>query len=49
VTQNNNLDDMFKVSGKKVLPQIFVEGVFKGLAEEFEEANEDGRVLEFLK
>jgi glutaredoxin len=49
VTQENNLDEMFKVSGKKVLPQIFVDGVFKGLTEQFDEANEDGKVLDFLK
>ncbi|KAJ3165014.1 hypothetical protein HK101_000321 [Irineochytrium annulatum] len=39
---------MFSKSGKKTLPQIFVEGEFKGTLEELDEANEDGRVKEFL-
>ncbi|KAI8804092.1 thioredoxin-like protein [Cladochytrium replicatum] len=35
-------------SGKTVLPQIFVDGEFKGLIDQLEEANENGEVPQFL-
>lgn len=39
---------MSKASGKNDLPQLFVDGAFKGLCEDLENANEDGAVLQFL-
>ena len=41
-------DVMSKASGKNDLPQLFVDGAFKGLCEDLENANEDGAVLQFL-
>lgn len=48
VTQENHKDVMLKESGKNELPQIFVDGVFKGLCEDLENANEDNAVNQFL-
>lgn len=39
---------MFKISGKNDLPQIVVEGQYKGGCGELDEANEDGLVHKFL-
>jgi len=48
VAVEDNKNIMQKISGKTAIPQIVVEGEFKGLFEEFELANEDGLVEEFL-
>ncbi|KAJ3031202.1 hypothetical protein HDV00_008485 [Rhizophlyctis rosea] len=41
-------DYMQSKSGKNSLPQIFVDGEYKGGPDELEEANEDGAVQEWL-
>ncbi|KAJ3152023.1 SH3 domain-binding glutamic acid-rich-like protein 3 [Geranomyces variabilis] len=41
-------DYMQSKSDKNALPQIFVDGEFVGLHAELEEANEDGKVAEWL-
>jgi glutaredoxin-related protein len=40
---------MQQKSQKKILPQIFVDGEFKGSCEELEEANEFGETLKWLQ
>lgn len=39
---------MQEKSGKNVLPQIFVDGEYKGLCEELDEANEFGETHQWL-
>jgi len=41
-------DFMIKTSGKRELPQVFVNGQFKGLFDEVEGHNEDGDLKEWL-
>ena len=41
-------DFMRQTSGKSVIPQIFVDGQYKGDFEAFSEANEEGTVEAFL-
>lgn len=47
--ENNDAKEyMQQKSGKKVLPQIFVDGEFKGLVDQLEEANEFEEVPQWL-
>ncbi|KAL2914377.1 hypothetical protein HK105_206149 [Polyrhizophydium stewartii] len=39
---------MQRKSGKTVIPQIFVDGEYKGTCEELDEANECGEALKWL-
>lgn len=40
--------EMFEKSGIRKLPQVFVEGTYKGNHEDISDANEDGEVRAFL-